>query len=87
LTLLLLVSSRPLGRAEMDGEELTSKGNKRERERERTNNKQGKKKAPPRSTSFPPVQNGGKEMKRNETTAALFQLPIVAAPQLYNFHR
>jgi hypothetical protein len=26
-------------------------------------------------------------MKRNETTAALFQLPIVAAPQLYNFHR
>jgi hypothetical protein len=88
LTLLLLVSSRPLGRAEIDGEELTSKGNKRERERERERTTtSGKKKAPPRSTSFPPVQNGGKEMKRNETTAALFQLPIVAAPQLYNFHR
>jgi hypothetical protein len=83
LTLLLLVSSRPLGRAEMNGEELTSKGNKRERE----NTTSGKKKAPPRITSFPPVQNGGKEMTRNEKTAARLQLPIVAAPQLYNFHR
>jgi hypothetical protein len=92
LTLLLLVSSRPLGRAEMDGEELTSKGNKRkeerecERERERKQQQAEKKQAAPRTTSFPLVQNGGKEMARNETTAALLQLPIVATPQLYNFH-
>ncbi len=91
LTLLLLVSSRPLGRAERDGEELTSKGKKkerkeREREREREKTKSGKKQAPPRTTSFPPVQNGGKEMARNETTAAQLQHPIVAALQLYNFH-
>jgi hypothetical protein len=45
LTLLLLVSSRPLGRAEMDGEELTSKGNKRERERENEQQQAGEEKS------------------------------------------